>query len=211
MSIFSKYRPYYVEPQRLATDQASRLQRKVESELKRNLELQERWGRLSADSLIANSKHIDNLRAANERLRRVLDAPDYVVNKTRVLKTELYSSRALRGLSLPTLAGLLQREKLNKAKAQPIAPRVRSQANAGAAASRNFSFGPQDYRNPRTVFGTEAFHREFTLGRRKFLAGAITIPCVQRGVRREVMFAKGYAPGGHRGRHRRTPYSSIWC
>ena len=40
---------------------------------------------------------------------------------------------------------------------------------------------------------------------------SVTIPCIQRHVRREVMFAKGFGGRGYRGRKRRTYASDIPC
>ena len=40
---------------------------------------------------------------------------------------------------------------------------------------------------------------------------AVTIPCVQRNVRRQVMFAKGFGGRGYRGKKRRTWSSDIPC
>lgn len=75
---------------------------------------------------------------------------------------------------------------------------------------RRFSFGDQ---SPRTVFGTRAWvvNRVDEVTRRVFRNPLLSLPCIGRSVRREVMFAKRHAGKGHKVRHRRSVFSHIGC
>lgn len=63
----------------------------------------------------------------------------------------------------------------------------------------------------KTVFGTSAYARAVVSPRSYFRTPEIARPCVERLVRKEVMFAKKHAGKAHRTRKKRNPLSNIWC
>lgn len=72
-----------------------------------------------------------------------------------------------------------------------------------------FNYNP--VRDIRTVFGTTAYLKAVSTPQRYFRSPTLVVPCLDRMVRKEVMFAKGHAGKGHRTRKRRGPLSSIGC
>jgi hypothetical protein len=66
---------------------------------------------------------------------------------------------------------------------------------------------------PKTVFGTRVLIKQLVhpLHARAFHSPQIVPPCIDRLIRREVMFAKRHAGKAHRGRRRRNPLSQIRC
>lgn len=99
---------------------------------------------------------------------------------------------------------------LDDARDPPLRSRKWSTAHVSNGGGRNV--------NPRTIYGTEAwigipFPKSWTRTGTvpRFVSKTISLPCVERSVRREVMFAKKKAGKGYRVRHRRHPFSEIWC
>lgn len=65
--------------------------------------------------------------------------------------------------------------------------------------------------NARTLFGTDAHVWRSRTDRPQYRSAGIVVPCIQRAVRRQVMFALGHGGRGHRVRHRFGPQSMIGC
>lgn len=65
--------------------------------------------------------------------------------------------------------------------------------------------------SPRTVYGTEAWLRLGGTPRRRFVSPRITIPCLARTIRREVMFARRKAGRGYRTGKRWNEFSYYVC
>lgn len=89
-----------------------------------------------------------------------------------------------------------------------------SQKVQAAAANKSY-YNPTGKDFASTIFGTAARLSGFTqLGEswtRSFLNPSAVLPCIQRSIRREVMFAKKHAGKGYRVKHRRTWSSGIPC
>lgn len=199
MGIFKgKYSKYYTIPERVASDYPSRMLRTVEKELERNLELQQRYGRLSP---VSNEKHLKLLQETHMRLSRRLDDVDPVGKYAHKVKSGLVG----RGLLGTAISGLLKRERATRTQTAKPA------AKASAADSRAYAPAPKEVRNARTVFGTDAHFSVNSLGRHYFKTRYLVIPCIQRQVRKEVLFAIGKGGKGYRGRHKGSPYGHIWC
>lgn len=70
---------------------------------------------------------------------------------------------------------------------------------------------------PRTVFGTDAWLSQSSApGRRlsrggHFYSPSLSVPCIQRDARRQVLFARGKGGKGHKGKRRPSKYGDIWC
>lgn len=205
MGLFSHYRYLYKEPERLTPDEAR--ERRVTAVLERERE------RLKVERVplsLANKSYVNQLKefevkfgAELEARRARMDA----INRTNV------SSYPKSGALKAARSRLLQLEQRRNALLQ-----------AAAAERRQNSFKPSggDRRlwtpyllNPRSVFGTEAFVKHGTrvrgVERKLFKSPGLALPCVERMVRREVMFARGHGGKGHRVRHRFNPLSLIGC
>jgi len=104
---------------------------------------------------------------------------------------------------------LQQRSALQQRAASERRVRLAGKATAGDRRLYN----PDKFQYPKTVFGTQAHTipslRQVT--RRMFRHPTLAIPCVQRAIRREVMFAKGHGGKGHKSRHRFNALSLIGC
>lgn len=197
MGLLSKfgYHVTYKEPERLTADEAR--QRRFFSELTRQRKaLEGRAERLSQ----ANQFHLKKLKEFESKFQSVLEAR---AREVRFAKTERAKKFAMLGLFQlkQQRAALLQR-----ADAERRRNYSRSQA---AAANRNY-YSPY-LLNPRSVSGTEARTYVSATARRLFKNPLSAFPCIQRVVRREVIFAKGHGHKGHRGRRRFNPLSNIGC
>lgn len=202
MKLYRRYQYQYHMPERLDFEAKSRLARTVEKELERNLALQLQYGRLSPAS---NIQHLNLLKETHVRLSRELDALDPVRKKAAKVATSFTPTRFLQAaLSVSLQRSSERARKANAARSSPA-------AKASAADSRNYVPGPQDVRNARTVFGTDAHFSVNSLGRHYFKHPYLVVPCVQRAVRKEVLFAIGQGGKAHRSPHQKRPYSHIWC
>ena len=145
MSIFSKYRVFYKEPERTATDSTSRALRVLERERRRIEELdqaalQGRGARLS--------------QASKEYLNRVQNLHARLMSEHKAdIESAAARDKGAARARYAAMSGLLQRERLNKAK---LARAASERAKASAADRRSFHPSRSDLVNPRTVFGTEA-------------------------------------------------------
>lgn len=90
-----------------------------------------------------------------------------------------------------------------------------SSRNVSPSGGNKSFFNPTGKDFASTIAGTAARLSGWTqLGEswtRSFLDRSRVLPCIQRSVRREVMFAKKYAGKGYRVRHRRSWASGIPC
>lgn len=191
----------YKEPERYPIEIAR--ERRLAATLDRaRKELEERSSPLS----LANKVHLDRLKEFQAKFAGELDARRREIERLRKLESSMDNSRRL----VAAMSGLFQLKARRAQLLENVARTRRAQVlQAAAADGRFFQFG--DSFNPRTVFNTVANLSVRSVGRRAFRNPALTIPCVQRVVRREVMFAKGKAGIGHKVRHKFNLLSTIGC
>lgn len=190
MGYFSKYRPYYSIPERISPENA-RLNR-INAALAENLRLQERYDRLSLD--------VKNTANAGRRLNQA--------RQQFGPKADLMAA-ALASFSEKDFADPANRIAYRKLRAQQAG---RQQSKPSGADKRQFN--PTGYDFASTLYGGFA-----TIGKRLTLKSALprfhmsysVIPCIERHVRREVMFAKKKAGRGYRTPKRRTWASGVPC
>lgn len=197
MPLFSgRYR--YKEPERFSPEEAR--ERRLGAALEKSRkELEGRTEPLS----LANRVHLDRLKEFQVKFGKELEArrrqyqkSPQEVRRNKAAISRLFQLQAKQQELLQRVAGT-QRAKV-----------FRAQAVAG---DRRF-FNPfGDAFNPRTMYGTEAHVGVNAFSRRVFRNPVLAIPCIQRSIRREVMFAFGHGGKGHKVRHRRNEMSSIWC
>lgn len=193
----------YQEPERLSPSEA-RL-RRVQSELDRVESLERARPRLSP----VNKFHFQRLKEFESKFSDEIDARRERVRKLseRDSNEQSLRSRSLLKSAILAASNLQQRRTTLRQRAD--AERRANILREASAPNRRYDL--PGFLNPRSIFGTEAltgmspFHQKF------FKNPLLSIPCIQRAVRREVMFAKGHGHKAHRGRRRRGPLSAIGC
>jgi hypothetical protein len=207
MSYFSKYRHLYSQPERIDKYDPSAVRRRVERELERVRAIEGRRAALSP----ANQLHIQLLQDfVTQKSKAELDVQRA---KERLKVTPSQSNLRDHKAAVSRLFNLAQRvERLRKVQSQRSAAQT-AKPSGGDRRYFNFPSSPTAL-NPRTVYGTEAITRFISSesGLRPFFKlASLSLPCIQREVRREVMFAHRKAGKGHRTRHRLSPSSLVGC
>lgn len=201
MGRFRKYRPLYLEPERLTPAEA-------------------------------RARRFSNLL---ERERRFADLPNFAVKlselqskaaRSRVAKNivqdadRLVKDRKRSGPKAASIAAALNNtqwdfsQKSDREKYRALRRAQNSlRETSKPSGSDKRRFDPTGKDHASTIYGTTArlasfLKPGFSPG---FVAPLTTIPCIQRLVRREVMFAKGKARRGYHTRKRRTWSSGIPC
>lgn len=201
----------FLVPERDTDDVARRTFRRIEAERKR---IEDEKVRLSQ----ANINHLNDLQAFLARkaeaelevqraARRFKVAPSKVAERDHKAAISRLFNLSQRVARLQAGIGFSSRLIGTAQKGQRGSNQGRAKPSGGDR--RYFDFGAVG----RTVFGTEAFTRVEKLdsARRVFLTPHLTIPCIQRAVRKEVLFARGHGGKGHRVKHRRSVFSNIGC
>lgn len=188
----------YKTLERLSPEEAR--QRRLFAELGRQRkELEVRSARLSP----ANEFHRKKLEEFESKLKNALEARRRNVERIR-------SKGDFRRLKTARLL-LLQLTQRRDALRQRAELERRASLQQASAVNRR-SYLPRGFSvNPRTVFGTEAWTAVSQGSRRYFKSPLLAIPCVDRLVRREVMFAKKHAGRAYRVPHKHNPFSHIGC
>lgn len=191
----------YKTPERFTAAEAR--ERRLAASLDRvRKELEERSAPLS----LANKVHLDRLKEFQRNFQATLEARRKEVERLRKLPPSTDSSLRLTA----AMSGLFQLKARQAALLQAVSRQKRLNVlQASAADRRYFQFG--DSFNPRTIFNTIARSSTDAVSRRSFTSPLLTVPCIQRAVRREVMFAKGHGGKGHKGSRRYNPLSAIGC
>lgn len=120
--------------------------------------------------------------------------------------------------SRSTRLGAATMSELHELHMQQMVDRARRLEDAGkpSGADRR-RYNPEGYANAQTRFGTRAYFGADTRKRSRvkyslrYLSPWMVLPCVERVMRREVMFALRKAGRGHHARKRRGPYSFMEC
>lgn len=205
MGLFSQYRPLYKLPERLTPDEAR--ERRLTAVLERERE------RLKVENVSlspANKFYSNQLKEFQRKFGAELEARRARMDE---LNRSNVSSYPKSGALKTARSRLLQLEQRQRTLLQAAASEKRANSFKPSGGDRRY-WSPYIF-NPRTVFGTEAFvkHRTNRKGveRKLFKSPGIALPCVERMVRREVMFARGHGGRGHRVRHRFNPLSLIGC
>lgn len=189
----------YKEPERLSAEQAR--ERRLNAALERSRkELEDRTAPLSP----ANKVHLQRLQEFQRKFGERLEARRREVERLRKLEPSMSNSRLLRA----AIAGHFQLKAMQAELLQRAGMAQRAKRLEASAAASRFSFHDFGF-HPSTIFGTSAFLGK--RGGRFFRNPTIVIPCIQRAVRKEVMFAKGHGGKAHRGTHRFNPASLIGC
>lgn len=208
MGLFSQYRYLYKEPERLSPEEAR--QRRLTSVLERERErLRVENVRLSP----ANVSHINRLKEFQVKFGAELEARRARMLEVKRSNVNSYPKSSALRAARSRLSQLEQRQSaLLQAAA---AERRRKSMFASAFDRRLFQFDPFAKFSGRTVFGTDAWmkHRVDRKGvaRRVFRSPAISLPCIDRMIRREVMFANKHAGRAYRKPHKFNPLSLIGC
>lgn len=194
----------YKEPERLTADEA-RLNR-LQSTLSRERE------RLKAEDVRlsqANKFHINRLKEFESKFGDELET-----HRRRVEKLNLRDPSIVRS---PTNRATISRFFQLQQRRSALLQRANQERRANSFKKsfvdrRQFSFN-QFNTTPKSRFGTTAWvnTRLSAALRRQFVSPLLSLPCLDRVVRREVMFAGKHAGRGHRVRHKRGPFSHIGC
>lgn len=192
----------YLEPERLDPTEARR--RRVQSELDRTRKVMESWDarRLSP----ANQFHLNQLKEFEVKLSDELEA-----RRRRVVDLERKGDYRRLKSARSVLFHLTQRHALlrKRAASEQRANELRSLYQASAA-DRRF-YNPSVIRNPRNVYGTEALVHAYAHTKYRYRHAHLSIPCIRRAVRKEVMFATRKAGRAYRKPHRFNALSLIGC
>lgn len=196
MGLYQRGRYRYTIPERLSPEEA-RQRRTVAALEKARKELEDRPARLSP----ANVAHLERVKDFQRKIQVELDA------RRAELKKE-YRNPARKKAAISGLFQLQAKANENLQRLRRTQSAIRREASA---ADRRY-FNPAGILyNPRNIFGSEARTFVGSNGRRKFVHKTSAIPCIDRAMRREVMFALGHAGKGHRVPHRFNPMSLIGC
>lgn len=190
----------YKEPERFTAAEA-RERRLAAAIDKSRKELEARAAPLSP----ANKVHLNRLKEFQRKFDAELEARRREVERLAKLEPSMENSRLLKA----AISGHFQLKSQQAELLERVARARRANAIQAAAADRRlFRFGDL---TPRSIFGTIAYSSVDAFSKRSFLSPLLTVPCIQRTVRREVMFAKGHGGKGHKGTRRYNPLSYIGC
>lgn len=196
------YNITYKEPERLTADEAR--ERRLHAALLRSrMELEARVEPLSR----VNKEHLQRLKDFESKFSQRLEAARRATLTSRGPRDRKLAILGLSSL-LQKRASLVAAADAERRRNLRIKER-NSQRVAAVAASRKY-YSPY-LLNPRSTSGTEAATYVSALSRRVFKNPLTSVPCIQRMVRREVMFARRHAGVGHPGRRRHNPFSAIGC
>lgn len=176
------------------------------------------------NNLLARDPRFLDLPNFAEKLRALSPAPSKintallkskaVKGSKRSLRKDLISA-ALSGFTEKHLSDPSQRAKyreLRKMQLQSPEPAKRGgQTNVSAVAGDKRRYNPTGKAFASTVHGYRATFRPLDSWLPAFANPSQVIPCIQRKMRREVMFAKDRAGKGYRSRKRRTWSSGVPC
>lgn len=206
MGYFSLYRKYYKEPERFSPTEAR------ERRLSALLEREQRFAQ------VPNFQNkLGQLRQEAGALSLAKKLVNESVSQVRNVGPQAASiAAALSRFKESDFADPVKREAYRKLRGLQEAVKYRQdQERAKPSGGDTRRFSPSPY--PSTIYGT---------GARYGLSGRLTpssswlpvfhlpwsvVPCIQRAVRREVMFAKGKAGRGYKVRHRWSEFSGIPC
>lgn len=200
----SKNHNLYKEPERFTSSEAR--QRRLFAELSRQRkELEAQPTRLSP----ANKFHLNRLKEFEAKFSARIE-----FERKRVEHAVRRDPSIVRSLSYKAaMSRLLQLQQRRSALLQRASEERRKRLQERSVDSRYWNPWSEVRYYPRTVFGTDAWTR---LGpgdafRRVVKSALLSLPCLDRSVRRQVMFAKKKAGKGYRVKHRRGPLSAIGC
>jgi hypothetical protein len=198
MGIFrNKY--IYTLPERLSPEEARQRRFKALLEKERKA-LEVEPARLSS----ANKFHLQKLKEFESKFSAEIEARRVRLQKSSVLKSNPEHPANSRLFQLLQWRSTLQ---------QRAAAERRARVFQTSVGDRRFYNPNKNDFIPKTRFGTNAWLKATVdeVARRMFHNPTAALPCIQRTVRREVMFARGHGGRGHKVPHRRNPLSDIWC
>lgn len=196
----------FKEPERLTPDEARR--RLVLDTLTRQRKaLEDRRAPLSQ----ANKNHLFNLKEFEDKFSSELEARTRKVEAASRLDQ---NSKRNTEFKKRAISELLQLHQRHSALVQRAAAERRAKSFQEQSADRRF-YNPvarvAGQLNPRNIYGGEAKTYVSHTSKRIFKNPLLSIPCVQRMVRAEVMHALGHAKGHKGKRRKRNPWSLIGC
>lgn len=203
MGIFQGKYTYKI-PERLTPSEIR--QRRLFSDFQRmRKELEDQPSRLSP----ANKTHVTRLKEFEAKFGAEIESRRARVEQAAKRDPSIVRSRTYQA----ALSKLLQLQQRRSALLQRAAAERRTQARNKATAVDRRLYNPTKSQSPRTIYGTEAWVKQSAdaVTRRLFVNPFLAIPCVQRAVRREVIFAKGHGGKGHKGKRRFSVLSHIGC
>lgn len=195
----------YKEPERLTADEAR--QRRFFAELsKQRKALEAEPARLSP----ANKFHLNRLKEFEVKFGAELDARRKRMDEVNRTNVSSYP----KSLALKTARSrLFQLEQRRSALLQAAAAERRANVFKKSFFDRRM-WSPY-LMSPKTVFGTDAWikhgNKSGQSSRRLFRNPLLSLPCVDRLTRREVMFAHRHAGRAYRKPHKFNPLSLIGC
>lgn len=194
----------YKEPERFTSSEAR--QRRLFAELSRQRkELEVKSTRLSP----ANKFHLNKLKEFEVKFGARIE-----YERKRADAAVRRNPSIVRSLSYKAaMSRLLQLQQRRAALLQRAAEERRARLQARAVDSRSWNPDPVVRSYPRTKFGTDAWVQLAPGVRFKQMvrSAMLSLPCLDRMARREVMFAKKKAGRGYRVKHRKGPLSAIGC
>lgn len=203
MSYFSKYRSFYTTPERITPDNA-RANRYAALLLKER-EDAERWSALSREK---NSQLIIGRRQNEDFKTKSPKAASIAAALSGFAESDFANPQARAAYRSLRAAQNSQREGTkNQRNSQKVPP--------SGADKRQYNPTGKDFAS--TIYGTLAKLTNWTNVtsgtefKRSFRHASQVIPCVQRSVRQQVMFAKGHAGKGYHTKKRRTWASGVPC
>lgn len=190
MSLFRKYRKYYQEPERYTPDIAR--ERRLVAALEKERQFAQAAA-LSRVQLKEREQFVPKWKLDEEPSRKVPKAVSITAALSRFKESDF--------------ADPARREQYKQLR------RLQEQQRAKPSGGDRRRYSPYGNDYASTISGTVA-RVGATLGRHllpRFRFSYAVIPCIQRAVRREVMFANGKGGRGYKVPHRRSPLSGIPC
>lgn len=191
----------YKEPERFTPAEAR--ERRLTAALEKHQKaLEARTAPLSP----ANKVHLQRLKEFQSKFASEFEARRREVERLKKAEPSMENSRRLSA----AISGYFQLKKKQTQLLERVSQTRRATSFQAIAADRRF-FQFDDSFNPRNIFGNIAKTSLDAVSRRQFSSPLLTVPCIQRAIRKEVMFAKGHGGKGHKGTRRYNPMSAIGC
>lgn len=206
MSKFAKFRGHYIQPERLTVSEAR------ERRLNALLEKERRF--LDVPNFQAGVEAVRSRVESEKSLsfaRQIVDEPLAKAQKARSIRAAL-ATFVEKDFANPEARAAYRLLRTAQAAQQE---KSRSWQNVTPSGGDKRRFDPTGKDYASTIHGTIArigsVARVFTGGAPGFLNAPQVLPCIQRVVRREVMFALGHGGKGYRVRHRKNWQSGVPC
>lgn len=204
MGVFAKYRRFYVEPERISPENA-RLNR-INSALQRETEFRSRLSPATLEVLERTRRVLKDAQVGRPKAETISAALDmfeerhFADPQLRTAYRELRTLQNYGPLMATRREASQEASKGGQRKVRGFAPDFRSFWPHTEAA---FDVTGNPVRFTKFLFGTSWMPM--------FKHAQSVVPCIERWVRREVMFAKKKAGRGYKVKHRQRWHSGVPC